>query len=150
GTLILTATADEEGDGYWGLPWLLDQGIVRPDAAIVAEAAGISTDFEHVYTASRGYALVHISIRRPTGHSSLYDPRSPHAVAVACRLQTEIERDFRPTPQQHRAFSYGPTVIAGETFRGGEHLSHLPASAEFMLKAFPLPGCRKDSFLAEL
>lgn len=150
GNLVFTATADEEGEGYWGLPWLLNEGIVDVDAAIIGEAAGIDRDFEHVYVASRGYATLRVTIDGSTGHSSLHRRGDDHAISVACRLQREIELEFLAAPRHHWAFEDGTTLIVGETFHADAPASHLPSHVSFSIKGFVIPDTQRDDLLVTL
>lgn len=150
GRIVLAATADEEGEGRWGLPWLIEQRALEADAAIVAEAAGVDEDYDRLPIATRGAAFAVVRVRAPGGHASLGRSRGEHAVGVACRLQQAIEESFRPEPQRHWAYPAGPTVVAGEHFRGGERLGELPRNAEFTVTVRTLPGAREDDFFRDL
>lgn len=150
GELVLAATADEEDEGRWGLPWLLDAGVLEPDAAIVAEPAGVADDFDRIPVATRGSAFAVITVRTAGGHAAFGRDLGEHAVSVACRLQQELQARFRPSPAQHWAFPGGPTVIAGERFRGGERPGELPRHADLTISARLLPGARREAFLPEL
>jgi succinyl-diaminopimelate desuccinylase len=150
GRLVLAATADEEGEGRWGLPWLIEQRAFEADAAIVAEAAGVSDDYDRLPIATRGAAFAVIRVRAPGGHASLGRSRGEHAVGIACRLQQRIEEGFRPEPLTHWAYPDGPTVVAGEHFRGGERLGELPRNAEFTVSVRTLPGAREEDFYRDL
>jgi acetylornithine deacetylase/succinyl-diaminopimelate desuccinylase-like protein len=151
GKIVLTATADEDTEGYYGVPWLIQHGKLSGDVAIVAEAAGVSDDYENLYIASRGYAYARVDVDTGNGgHASLYSPDRPHAVAIACRLLTAIEQDFRPSPASHHLFPAGPTVIAGDRFEGGGELGYLAEHATFSVASRLLPGARPDDFLPEL
>jgi succinyl-diaminopimelate desuccinylase len=150
GELVLAFTADEEGTGRWGLPALVESGLIAADAAVVGEPCGVAADFEFVGLATRGFALVGIEVETAGGHSSLYDTARPHAVAVACALQRELERSFRPSPLEHPVFPGGPTVVAGTLIEGGEHYGVLPPRARLGLEARLLPGAEPERFLDEL
>jgi succinyl-diaminopimelate desuccinylase len=151
GKIILTASADEDTEGYYGVPWLIQHGKLTGDVAIVAEPAGVSEDYENLYIASRGYAYARVEVHAANGgHASLYSPDRPHAVAVACRLLTAIEQDFRPSPASHGLFPAGPTVIAGDRFEGGGELGYLAEYATFSVASRLLPGAEPDDFLPEL
>jgi acetylornithine deacetylase/succinyl-diaminopimelate desuccinylase-like protein len=151
GRLVLAATADEDAGMEWGVPWLAERGLLDADAAIVAEAAGDARDYEQVRIASRGYGYVEVDVRRGRlAHASMYDPAQPHAVATAAALVTAIERDFRPTPDEHPMYPAGPTVVAGYEFHGGEALGRLAERATFFVGARLLPGGDGATFLADL
>ena len=42
GTLTLTLVPDEETGGKFGIGWIMMQGIIKPDACIVAEPTGLT------------------------------------------------------------------------------------------------------------
>lgn len=141
GRLVLAATADEDAGMEWGVPWLARRGRLEADAAIVAEASGQEADFDRLPLAGRGYAYVEVEVRRSgLAHASLYDPASPHAVAVASALVLAIERDFAAVPLTHGRYPDGPTVVAGYEFAGGEALGRLAERARFSVGARLLPG----------
>ena len=151
GRLILAFTADEDCTGQWGLPWLVDSGYIEGDAAIALTPAGFEQDYDGVPIASRGFINVNVTVRSPDGgYTWCYDPGTPHAVAVAAKLLTAIEQDFRPDPAAHPLFPGGPTVVAGSTFSGGDFAGALPQVARFSLEARLLPGTRADSFVNQL
>jgi acetylornithine deacetylase/succinyl-diaminopimelate desuccinylase-like protein len=150
GRIVLAATSDEEHEGRWGLPWLVDNGRLDVDAAIVAEPAGVREDYDRLPVATRGSVFSLIRVTAPGGHASLGRSRGEHAVAVACALQGDLEQRFRPTPLQHWAYPDGATVVAGEQLRGGERLGELPRHAELSLSCRTLPGADEASYFAEL
>jgi len=151
GKLVLAATADEDGEAYWGLPQLVRAGLITADAAIVAEPAGLEEDFEALFLGSLGYgyAVVEVTVGN-VGHSSEYDPSRPHAVAVAAALLGRIERGFRPSPVTHALYPNGPNVVAGELFTGGTRAGDLPREARFTVGARLLPGARREDYTREL
>lgn len=150
GQLVFAATADEEDEGRWGLPWLLNKGHLTPDYALVAEAAGLVGDFDRLPIACRGSAFATVRVVSGGGHASFGGLLGEHAVGVACRTQQALEAEFHPTPHSHWAFPDGPTVVAGELFRGGERLGELPRNAEFSVSCRLLPGADKQTFMNEL
>ena len=151
GRLILAFTADEDCNGQWGLPWLAENGYLQGDAAIALTPAGFEQDYDGVPVASRGFINVNVTVRSPDGgYTWGYDPARPHAVAVAAKLLTAIEQDFRPDPATHPLFPGGPTVVAGSTFSGGDFAGAIPQVARFSLEARLLPGTPADSFLNRL
>ncbi len=151
GTLLLAVTADEDAGMRWGVPWLAAHGRLEADAAIVAEAAGSTADFDRLALASRGYGYVEIEIATPAlAHASRYDPAAPHAVAVAADLIGALEREFRPSPVVHELYPAGPTVVAGYEIDGGEALGRLPERARFTVGVRLLPGGDRTTLMREL
>jgi succinyl-diaminopimelate desuccinylase len=151
GRLLLAVTADEDAGMQWGVPWLADHDRLGADAAIVAEAAGSTADFDSLALASRGYGYVEIEIATPArAHASRYDPFAPHAVALAADLIGALEREFRPSPQVHPLYPAGPTVVAGYEFGGGEALGRLPERARFSVGVRLLPGGDGTTLMREL
>jgi len=151
GRLVFAATADEDAEMAWGLPWLVGHGALDADVAIVAEASGRAADFDRLPIATRGYGYLEIEVSRPgLAHASLYDPARPHAVATAAALISALEREFLPTPAVHDLYPDGPTVVAGYRFEGGEALGRLAEHATFSIGVRLLPGARRDGFVEEL
>ena len=151
GTLVLAVTADEDAGMRWGVPWLTAHGRLGADAAIVAEAAGATADFDQLALACRGYGYVEIEVATPArAHASRYDPAAPHAVAVAADLIGALEREFRPSPAVHKLYPPGPTVVAGYEIGGGEALGRLPERARFSVGVRLLPGGDRISLMREL
>lgn len=151
GRLVLAFTADEDCNGQWGLPWLVDNGHLQGDAAIALTPAGFEQDYDGVPLASRGCINVNVTVRTSDeGYTWSYKPEKPHAVAVAAKLLTAIEQDFKPGPTTHSLFPDGPTVVAGSTFSGGDFAGVLPQVARFSLECRALPGTEADSFLDQL
>jgi acetylornithine deacetylase/succinyl-diaminopimelate desuccinylase-like protein len=151
GRLVLAVTADEDAGMAWGVPWLAAHGRLEVDAAIVAEAAGSTGDFDSLALACRGYGYVEIEITTPAlAHASRYDPAAPHAVAVAADLIGALEREFRPSPAVHELYPAGPTVVAGYEIGGGEALGRLPERARFSVGVRLLPGGERRILMREL
>lgn len=151
GRILLTATADEDTEGLWGLPWLVEQGLLDGDAALVAEAAGVEADFDRLYVSSRGHGFATVEVRTARSrHSSLYALDRPHAVAVAALLVTELERRFRPGPATHPLFPDGPTVVAGARFELPDERADLPERVAFQVEGRLLPGAEPGCFAREL
>lgn len=151
GRILLTATADEDTEGLWGLPWLAEQGLLDGDAALVAEAAGVEADFDRLYVANRGHGFATVEVETARSrHSSLYTLDRPHAVAVAARLVTELEQRFRPGPASHPLFPGGPTVVAGSTFEVPDEHADLPERVAFQVEGRMLPGAEPGCFMREL
>ena len=151
GTLVLAITADEDAGMQWGVPWLAAHGRLEADAAIVAEAAGSTADFDRLALACRGYGYVEIEIATPgRAHAAAYDPAAPHAVAVAADLIGALERAFRPSPVGHELYPAGPTVVAGYEIGGGEALGRLPERARFSVGVRLLPGGESVTLMREL
>jgi acetylornithine deacetylase/succinyl-diaminopimelate desuccinylase-like protein len=150
GRLVLALTADEEGEGRWGIPWLLESGALTPDLAVVAEPAGVERDFDRICLAVRGHAVARLVIETPTGHTSLYHGDGSHAQAVAARLLLAIEDRFRPVPPTHWAYPGGPTVVAGEVVAAGGRWAHVPERAELSVSCRLLPGGDGAGLLEDL
>jgi succinyl-diaminopimelate desuccinylase len=151
GTLVLAVTADEDAGMEWGVPWLAARGRLEADAAIVAEAAGSTSDFDRLALASRGYGYVEIEVATPAlAHASRYDPGAPHAVATAAEMIGALEREFRPSPEVHPLYPTGPTVVAGYEIAGGEALGRLPERARFSVGVRLLPGGDRSTLMREL
>lgn len=86
GSLILTATVDEEIGGYTGLSYLLDQGLVTGDYCIVGDGS-----IESITHASNGCLRFRVLFRGKAVHSSMYW-RGVNTIEKAAKLIERLEK----------------------------------------------------------
>jgi acetylornithine deacetylase/succinyl-diaminopimelate desuccinylase-like protein len=124
GTVLGVFTADEEAGSALGARHLAVAGLVRADAAIIAEPAGIDDDWQALYLGTRGSLLFRVDLEGARGHSSLEDHfPGMSATMAAARLMTELDETFRRIA--------GVAVNVGATVAGGTHYGVRPGSASF-------------------
>lgn len=130
GTLELELVADEETMGFKGAGYLVEQGIVRPDAAIVGEPTSL-----RVVRAQRGANWLRIITRGLAGHGS-----APERGVNAVKHMAEIVLHLEDTlPAIDHELLGGPTISVG-TIRGGEKVNIIPASCTVEVDRRTIPG----------
>jgi len=86
GSIVLTATVDEEIGDYTGLAYLLDQCIVTADYCIVGDGS-----IEYITNASNGCLRIRIIVHGKSVHSSM-NWMGVNAIEKAARLITRLEK----------------------------------------------------------
>lgn len=118
GAFELALVADEEAAGFKGAGYLADQGIFRPDVAIVGEPTSL-----RVVRAQRGVCWIRITTKGRAGHGS-----APERSINAVQHMAEIVRYLEETlPDVEHPILGGPSIGIG-TIRGGEKVNIVPAS----------------------
>jgi succinyl-diaminopimelate desuccinylase len=140
GTLELELVADEETMGFKGAGYLVDQGIVAPDIAIVGEPTSL-----RVVRAQRGACWLRITTNGVAAHGS-----APERGISAVRHMSELVLRLEETlPDITHPVLGGPTVSVG-TIRGGEKVNVIPASCTIEVDRRTVPGESEESVLATI
>lgn len=117
GTLELALVADEETMGFKGAGFLVEEGIVKPDVAIVGEPTTL-----RVVHAQRGACWFRVKTRGVAGHGS-----APERGVSAIRHMSEIVLRLDETlPDIAHPVLGGPSLNVG-TIHGGEKVNIIPA-----------------------
>jgi acetylornithine deacetylase/succinyl-diaminopimelate desuccinylase-like protein len=143
GTIQLQLVADEEAEGYFGTPYLLelieDGKLLKPDHVIVGEFTGLK-----IMTAERGSfkflvkfngRATHTANARVDGHNAIY------AAAEAIRL---LEGDLDIEHPE-----VGSAVISVNQIRGGNYRSQVPDTCTIQVDRRLVPGETMESVLAD-
>jgi succinyl-diaminopimelate desuccinylase len=118
GTLELALVADEETMGFRGAGYLVEQGILAPDVAIVGEPTSL-----RLVRAQRGANWFRITTRGLAGHGS-----APERGRSAIKHMAEIVLRLEETlPDVTHGLLGGPSINVG-TIKGGEKVNIIPAS----------------------
>jgi succinyl-diaminopimelate desuccinylase len=148
GEVILTLVPDEETMGIHGTGWILDQGLVKPDACIIAEP----TDVPLIDVGQKGAYWGRIKVQGTPIHGSLSPYRGDSAILKACKVmnkmmeitKTEVEqpKDIVEVIESSKPLvekligSEGigiilssPTLNIG-IIRGGEKVNMVPSECE--------------------
>ncbi|MDQ3645872.1 MAG: M20 family metallopeptidase [Actinomycetota bacterium] len=140
GTLELELVADEETMGFKGAGYLVEQGIVRPDLAIVGEPTSL-----RVVRAQRGACWFRIITRGKAGHGS-----APERGISAIRHMSEIVLRLEETvPDISHPVLGGPSINVG-TIRGGEKVNIIPASCIVEVDRRSIPEETAESVTASI
>lgn len=138
GMLELALVADEEAGGFHGAAWLVEQGITRPDVAVIGEPTAL-----RVVHAQRGIAWSRIVTRGVAAHGS-----APERGVNAILHMAEVIRHLGPTtPDISHPVVGAPTVSVG-TIQGGDKVNMIPSSCIAEIDRRTLPGESEDDVLA--
>ena len=138
GTLELALVADEEAGGFHGAAYLVEQGITRPEVAIVGEPTSL-----RVVHAQRGIAWSRIIAKGVAAHGS-----APERGVNAILHMAEVIRHLVPTiPDISHPVVGAPTVNVG-TIHGGDKVNMIPSLCIAEIDRRTLPGETEDDVLA--
>ncbi|HEX2296480.1 MAG TPA: M20 family metallopeptidase [Actinomycetota bacterium] len=135
GTLQLALVADEETMGFKGAGHLVEQGILKPDVAIVGEPTSL-----RVVRAQRGASWVRLTTRGIAGHGSAPE-RGVNAIKHMAEVVLHLEEAL---PDVTHPLLGGPTINVG-TIRGGEKVNIIPAACVAEIDRRTVPGETKES-----
>jgi succinyl-diaminopimelate desuccinylase len=129
GTLELALVADEETMGFKGAAFLVEEGHMRPDVAIVGEPTSL-----RIVRAQRGAAWFRVRTRGVAGHGS-----APERGVSAIRHMAEIVLRLDETlPDIAHPVLGGPSLNVG-TIHGGEKVNIVPAGCLIEVDRRSLP-----------
>ena len=140
GSLQLALVADEETMGFKGAGFLVEDGIVKPDIAIVGEPTSL-----RVVRAQRGACWIRIITRGVAGHGSAPE-RGVNAVLHMAEIVLHLEETL---PVISHDVLGGPSISVG-TIRGGEKVNVIPASCIAEIDRRTVPGESVESVLQGL
>lgn len=130
GSLILTATVDEEIGGFDGLKYLMDRG-VRADFGVVCEP----TDLK-IVNVSKGLVWIRLETKGREAHGSMPE-RGINAISKMAKILSRLERtSFYSQP--HRVL--GPGTINIGTIQAGSKPNIVPGVCEAQIDIRFLPG----------
>jgi succinyl-diaminopimelate desuccinylase len=140
GCLELELVSDEEAMGFKGAGYLVEQGIVRPDVAIVGEPTSL-----RVVRAQRGACWFRVITRGVAGHGS-----APERGVNAIKHMAEIVSHLEDTvPDISHPVLGGPSINVG-TIRGGEKVNVIPASCIIEVDRRSIPQESKEDVEASV
>lgn len=138
GTLEMALVADEEAGGFHGAAFLVEQGVTRPDVAVIGEPTAL-----RVVHAQRGIAWSRIITRGVAAHGS-----APERGVNAILHMAEVIRHLVPTvPDISHPVVGAPTVSVG-TIHGGDKVNMIPSLCIAEIDRRTLPGETEDDVLA--
>jgi succinyl-diaminopimelate desuccinylase len=137
GTLELELVSDEETMGFKGAGYLVEQGLIAPDIAIVGEPTSL-----RVVRAQRGATWLRIVTRGVAGHGS-----APERGVSAIRHMAEIVLRLEETlPDVSHDILGGPSISVG-TIQGGRKINIVPAECVVEVDRRTVPGESERSVL---
>jgi acetylornithine deacetylase len=139
GRVTLALCADEEAGGTFGAAFLAQERRIGADVGLVTEPAGITKDWEYIYTGSRGECCFRIRVQGTQMHSSISDRLpSTNANVRAAELLGRMSRQLKFTSET--ALQGGATFTPGVLLQGGVYFGILPPLAEFACEVRVPPG----------
>jgi acetylornithine deacetylase/succinyl-diaminopimelate desuccinylase family protein len=140
GCLELELVSDEEAMGFKGAGYLVEQGLVKPDVAIVGEPTSLK-----VVRAQRGACWFRVITRGVAGHGS-----APERGVNAIKHMAEIVSHLEATvPDISHPVLGGPSINVG-TIRGGEKVNIIPASCIIEVDRRSIPQESKEDVEASI
>lgn len=139
--LIFAATADEESGSKLGLEFLLDKGILKPDAALVLD----SDDFS-IIVAQKGLIHLKIIIEGKRAHGA-YPWLGINAIDIAIGLIRKLQ-NYRFSSIKNK-YLRPPTLNIG-TIHGGDKVNVVADWCEFELDFRFLPGDSSKNILRDI
>lgn len=140
GTLELALVADEETMGFKGAGYLVKEGIIEPDLAIVGEPTSL-----RLVRAQRGANWFRITTRGLAAHGS-----APERGASAIKHMAEIVLHLEDTlPDLAHELLGGPSINVG-TIKGGEKVNIVPAACVIEVDRRSIPGESADGVRASI
>ncbi|PYS96311.1 MAG: hypothetical protein DMF50_05085 [Acidobacteria bacterium] len=143
GAFVFGAVGDEEVGVGVGLPYLIEQGLIRCTDAVIPDIAG---NMKEINVAEKGRVLLKVRARGRQAHAM--DPaKGINAIHAMARFLVALERHGL----RHRAHPVlgGPTINTG-LVRGGVAPNAVPADCETTLDIRYVPGQTADGIRAEL
>ena len=140
GILELSFVADEEAAGFKGAAHLVENGIVKPDVAIVGEPTSL-----RVVRAQRGVCWFRVTTVGRAGHGS-----APERAINAVRHMAEIISHLEETLPDHVHPVVGAPSIGVGTIHGGHAVNIVPASCVAEIDRRSVPPETRDSVIASV
>ncbi len=140
GTLELALVSDEETMGFIGAGYLVEQGLIRPEVAIVGEPTSL-----RVVHAQRGACWFKITTRGTAGHGSAPE-RGRSAIKHMAEIVLHLEDAL---PRVNHEVLGGPSVNAG-TIQGGTKVNVVPASCVVEVDRRSVPPETRESVIASV
>jgi succinyl-diaminopimelate desuccinylase len=143
GAFTFGAVGDEEVGIGVGLPYLIEQGLIKCTDAVIPDIAG---NMREVNIAEKGRVLLKIKARGKQAHA-MEPAKGVNAINAMSRFLVALQN----TRLRHRAHPVlgGPTVNTG-LVRGGVAPNAVPADCEATLDIRYVPGQTGDGIRAEV
>lgn len=137
GTLELALVSDEETMGFKGAGYLVSEGILAPDLAIVGEPTSL-----RVVRAQRGACWLRVTTKGVAGHGSAPE-RGVNAIQHMSEIVLRLEETL---PDISHEVLGGPSISVG-TITGGAKVNIIPASCVIEVDRRSIPQESKDDVL---
>ncbi len=143
GAFTFGAVGDEEVGIGVGLPFLIDEGLIRCTDAVVPDIAG---NMKEINIAEKGRVVLKVKARGRQAHA-MEPAKGVNAIHATARFLLALEK-VTPRHQPHPILG-GPTINVG-LIRGGVAPNAVPADCETTLDIRYVPGQTAEAIRAEL
>ncbi len=144
GDVIVTAVADEVCGGHLGTGYLVGEGLVRADMAVVCEPTG-----DTVRVAHRGALWLEIGVSGKSAHGGR-PWLGVNAVSKVARIIAAIEDELVPSLQERtHSLLPAPTINIG-SIEGGTKVNLVADHASIQIDRRMVPGEDADAAEAEV
>jgi succinyl-diaminopimelate desuccinylase len=144
GDVIVTAVADEVCGGHFGTGYLVGEGLVRADMAVVCEPTG-----DTVRVAHRGALWLEIGVSGKSAHGGR-PWLGVNAVSKVARIIAAIEDELVPSLQERtHSLLPAPTINIG-SIEGGTKVNLVADHASIQIDRRMVPGEDADAAEAEV
>jgi acetylornithine deacetylase/succinyl-diaminopimelate desuccinylase family protein len=144
GTIVCHLVPDEEPGGQLGAELLLQRGLLRGDAAVIAEPSELT-----VYRAQKGNLFAALRLTGRGAHGSMPE-RGDNAISKAARLVVDLEERLRPRLAERRHDLLGSATLSIGTIHGGRRTNVVPDECVVTVDRRVLPGESLDEACREL
>ena len=152
GVLELSFTPDEETGGETGVLYMLEKGLARPSAAVVAEPSTTS----RIWIGNRGAVWARVRVWGRQAHGS-----APwlglNAFEAMAEIATWLRHHYIPRLKERKTSlpmddprAASPTLTMGGEVHGGAKTNIVPGFYEFSLDRRLIPGEDPDAVAEEL
>ncbi|MFH1064809.1 MAG: M20 family metallopeptidase, partial [Candidatus Woesearchaeota archaeon] len=140
---VFVFAADEEAGSTVGIKYLMSEGIISPDCAIIADIGG---EMQKITVAEKGVLRVKVTAKGKQAHGSTPN-KGISAIACLSKLITKL--DYYILKHQLHKFLTRPTINFG-TIKGGSAPNMVAGNCELVLDIRYLPSQTPEGIVDEL
>jgi succinyl-diaminopimelate desuccinylase len=144
GTIVVHVVPDEEPGGQLGSHILHERGMIRGDAAVIAEPSGLC-----VHRAQKGNVFARLRTAGKSAHGSM-PAHGENAISKALRLALDLEDRLGPRLAEREHPLVGSATISVGTIHGGVRTNVVPDECVVTIDRRIVPGEREADVLREL
>ncbi len=152
GCVEVSLTPDEEVGGVTGVKWMLDEGLVRPDYAVVTEPSGADT----VWIGNKGNVWGYVKVYGKQAHGSTpwlgvnaFECMVFVAQEMLKKLKTLVERRYSNYPFEVPEGRKATITLGGEV-KGGAKINVVPGQYSFSFDRRLIPEERVNEVVSEI
>ncbi len=144
GTLLINPVSDEEANSCRGAKWLRDEGILKPDLAIIGE----QTD-NTIAVAERAVVFLRITIHGRACHGAMPWEGSNATIHMADLIHA-LNTQLLPEVQQIKHKYLPSTTLSATHIYGGHQVNVIPETCTLEIDCRLVPGVSEGYILRSL